>query len=193
MSRVRTFVAVPLADDVRGRVAALQTEWMRLLPEIKWVEEENLHVTLVFLGEVEDRELPKVCQLARQAVADREPFTMGVGQVGCFPNPRRPRVLWAGVGPGAEEVVAVHDGVEAALETLGFRREDRRYTPHITLGRTKSDGPVRELATALDRHAAWQAGEMVVDEIHIMGSELTRNGPRYTVLGRATLGTGRSK
>ena len=81
----------------------------------------------------------------------------------------------------------IHDELETPLFDLGYRMEDRKYTPHITLGRVKSDRPTQQLTAALQQHAAWQAGEQTVSEIHVMGSELTPDGPRYTVLGRAKL------
>jgi 2'-5' RNA ligase len=114
---------------------------------------------------------------------------MSVEKAGCFPNPRRPRVLWVGVGQGSHELCAVHDDLEEPLFELGCcRREDRKYTPHITLGRVKSDLPTDKLSAALAQHAGWKAGEIAVQEIHVMSSVLTKNGPVYTVLSRAKLG-----
>jgi 2'-5' RNA ligase len=116
------------------------------------------------------------------------PFTMGVQSAGCFPHLRRPRILWVGVGEGTQELVKIHDELEVPLFDMGYRMEDRKYSPHITLGRVKSDRPTQKLSAALQMHAGWQAGEQAVSEIHVMGSELTKDGPRYTVLGRAKLG-----
>jgi 2'-5' RNA ligase len=86
-------------------------------------------------------------------------------------------------------VVAVHDALEAPLLDLGcYRREERQYTPHLTLGRIKSDSPTDKLAPLLARHAGWTGGTTKVGEIHIMSSELTSQGPFYSVLSRARLG-----
>ncbi len=188
MSRTRTFIAVHLDEDIRARLAALQRDLAAEAPDVKWVEEDNLHVTLLFLGEVDNRELPTVCRAVQTAVAGRPAFTMAVEGPGCFPNPRRPRVLWVGLGQGTQEVVAVHDALEAPLMDLGcYRREERKYTPHVTLGRLREGGTGDALARALGKHAGWKAGEQAVDEIHVMGSELTPQGPIYTVLSRAKL------
>jgi 2'-5' RNA ligase len=188
MSRLRTFVGVELTKAIRDRMVALQETLARTATEVKWVEPENLHVTLLFLGEVEDRSIPEVCRIVAEATRRHTPFGLEVVSVGCFPHPTRPRVVWAGVGAGARELVALHDDLEAPLTDLGYRREERRYTPHITLGRVKSDRPTDRLAAALAKHAAWNAGETTVRELHVMSSELTREGPRYTVLSRAALG-----
>ncbi len=189
MARIRTFIAVELSKPIRDRVVALQEELARAGTEVKWTEPENLHVTLIFLGEVEDREVPAVCRIASEGVAGIAPFPVSVERAGCFPNVRRPRVLWVGVGTGTQELVAIHDALEPPLMDLGYRREDRRYTPHITLGRVRSDRPTDRLSQALMARGDWKGGEMTVSEIHVMSSQLTPQGPIYTVLGRAKLET----
>jgi 2'-5' RNA ligase len=187
MARIRTFIAVELSKPIRDKAIALQEELARTADEVKWVGPENLHVTLLFLGEVVDREVPNVCRIVNEAKGGGGPFPMTVETLGCFPHPRRPRTIWIGIGEGTQELVRIHDALETPLFDLGYRKEDRRYTPHITLGRVRSDRPASQLTEALTRHAGWKGGEMSVQEIHIMGSELTPQGPIYTVLGRARL------
>jgi 2'-5' RNA ligase len=187
MSRIRTFIAVALLDAIRKKTVALQDELAQTGAQVKWVEPENLHVTMLFLGEVEDKEIARVCKIAQEAVDGQGPFPMTVESVGCFPHPRRPRTLWAGIGQGTQQLVTIHDQMEPPLMDLGYRREERKFTPHITLGRVKSDHPTDKLAAALSKNAGWKGGDMTVQEIHIMGSELTPDGPVYTVLGRAKL------
>jgi 2'-5' RNA ligase len=98
-------------------------------------------------------------------------------------------VLWAGIGEGSQELCALHDALEPPLLDLGcYRREERRYTPHITIGRVKTERPSDTLAAALTRNAGWKAGETLIREIQVMSSELTPEGPIYTVLSRAKLG-----
>jgi 2'-5' RNA ligase len=197
MSRTRTFIAVDLGKPIRDRIVALQEELARAGTEVKWVEPENLHVTMLFLGEVDERELPAVCRVVADCTQQHQPFPMSVETAGCFPTPRRPRVLWVGVGEGTQPLCALHDALEPPLMDLGcYRREERKYTPHITLGRVKSDShrssgrPTDKLAAALAKQAGWKGGEITVRELLVMGSELTPKGPVYTVLSRAKLGTG---
>ena len=187
MSRIRTFIAVDLDKGVRNRTIALQEILMKTGTEVKWVEPENLHVSLLFLGEVEDREVVDVCLVVEEVAQKHPSFLMSVEGVGCFPNPRRPRVLWVGIGEGAQQLCAVHDTLEAPLSKLGYRREERKYSPHITLGRVKSDRPTEKLAFALAHQAGWKGGEVQVTELLVMGSKLTPTGPEYTVLSRARL------
>lgn len=188
MSRIRTFIAIDVDKAIRDRLILLQEKLARSGTEVKWVEAANLHVTLLFLGEVEDRELAAICKAVAQG-CQQAPFEMVVEKVGCFPHLRRPRVVWAGIGVGAQEISQIHDRIEGPLLDLGcYRREARPYTPHITLGRVKNDGSNQHLVTALAKETAWQGGQMQVREVHVMSSELTPDGPNYTVLSRAKLG-----
>ena len=187
--RVRTFIAVDLGKTLRDRLISLQENMARSGAEVKWVEVENLHITLLFLGEVDDRELPALCRAVSVECGRHERFSLGVERVGCFPNPRRPRVVWAGVGEGAPELIALHDALEPPLQELGcYRREERQYTPHITLGRVKSDGPAEALAAILAKKATWNAGsEVEVQEVLVMSSHLAKQGPEYAILSRGKL------
>jgi 2'-5' RNA ligase len=188
MARLRTFIAIDLGKPIRDRCLALQDTLARDGVELKWVEEENIHLTLLFLGEVEDRELAGLCQAVADCCAERDAFPLSVESVGCFPNPRRPRIVWVGVGAGREEVRALHDALESPLLELGcYRREDRPYTPHITLGRIKGDRAPHALAASLARQAKWRGGETTVREVCVFSSELTPHGPIYTVLSRAKM------
>jgi 2'-5' RNA ligase len=188
MARLRTFIAIDLGKELRSRCVALQETLAHAGADVKWVEADNLHVTLLFLGEVNDRTIPDVCRAVALVAGRHEGFTLAVEAAGCFPNPRRPRVVWAGVGVGAAEIVALHDALEPPLMDLGcYRREERQYTPHITLGRVRGEQATEGLATALARKADWQAGTVEVRELLVLSSELTREGPEYTVLGRGKL------
>lgn len=189
MSRMRTFIAVDMGKTLRDRVVAVQASLAGAGTEVKWVEPENLHVTLLFLGEVDMRQIPVVCKVVAEVTGQQTAFSMSVETVGCFPNLRRPRVVWVGVGEGTQELCALHDALEQPLMDLGcYRREDRKYTPHITLGRVRSERSTGPLAAALAKKTGWKAGEVAVREVLVMGSELTPQGPIYTVLGRGKLG-----
>lgn len=187
--RTRTFVAVPLSEAQRLRLEKLRQELMHRLPDIKWTEPENLHVTLAFLGEIDDVLLPRVCSLTQTAIdaLALAPFVMSLSGLGCFPHERRPRVLWVGIDAGGDQLTRLHEALSERFLELGCRHEDRRFTPHVTLGRTKHEGPLQAIGQVLAEHRDWQAGETTVREILIMGSQLTREGPLYSVIGRAGL------
>jgi 2'-5' RNA ligase len=193
MARLRTFIAVDLGPTIRERCVALQDILARTGTDVKWVETENLHVTLLFLGEVDERTVSDLCRTVSDTCAGREAFALSVEGVGCFPNPRRPRTIWVGCGQGSAELVALHDALEPPLLELGcYRREERQYTPHITLGRVKSDRPTDKLAAALQKYATWQGGVIDVREVLVLSSQLTPQGPIYSVLSRGKLKAGRN-
>jgi 2'-5' RNA ligase len=188
MSRLRTFIGVPVDKTTRDRLIVLQETLAEAAPDVKWVEAENLHLTLLFLGEVEDREIHSVCRVVSDVCAGQAAFTMSLQKAGCFGNPRRPRTLWVGVGLGLQEVCTLHDALEPPLLELGcYRREGRAYAPHLTIGRVRTDQPNDTLAKLLARKATWDGGQMMVREIHVMSSELGRDGPTYTILSRGKL------
>jgi len=188
MKRTRTFIALDPGKAIRDRLVSLQENLGKAGADVKWVEPDNLHLTLLFLGEVDQRELAPVCKAVAEVVAQHAGFPLSIEQAGAFPNARRPRTLWVGVGTGTQEVTALHDALERPLLGLGcYRREERAYSPHLTVGRVKADHPAEDLTKALAKYATWSAGEAIIREVHVMGSELTPKGPVYTVLSRAAL------
>jgi 2'-5' RNA ligase len=189
MPRVRTFIALDPGPAIRDRMEALQESLARTGAEVKWVERQNLHVTLLFLGEVDNRDLLPVCRAVEAVAQGRQAIEVSVEGTGCFPNMRRPHVLWIGVGKGLQEVCALHDALEKPLLELGcYRREERHFTPHVTLGRIRSERPVEPLTAALMKEKDYAAGATVIGEVQVMSSELSPKGPVYTVMSRAKLG-----
>jgi 2'-5' RNA ligase len=186
--RLRTFVAVDIEPFTRERLRGLQAQLADLADAVNWVEPKNLHLTLAFLGEVDARETPKVCAAVAAVAKGRAPFAFAIAGLGAFPTPRRPKVLVARVTDGAEHLSTLHEAVAAALvETGCYRREERAFTPHVTIGRVKRDGAAGVAATIL-KFAAFSAGASRVREVRVLASELRGEGPEYTVLSRARLG-----
>lgn len=188
MGRTRTFIAVDLSEDIRARAGALQTSLATTGAEVKWVEPASMHITLLFLGEVDDRELHTVCRVVREVAAREPPFILRVSGVGAFPNMRHPKVLWAGITDGADTLCRLYDDLELKLLDLGcYRKEERGYSPHLTLGRVKTERDGFALAPELPKRLAWDGGRTMVEEVVVFSSVLERAGPVYTVLGRGEL------
>jgi RNA 2',3'-cyclic 3'-phosphodiesterase len=188
MPRTRTFIAVDLSADIRGAAVVLQQGLAKSGAEVKWSSPETMHVTLLFLGEVDDRELHSVCRAVKEVAATEPAFPLRVSGVGAFPTPRRPKILWAGITEGADELRRLYGKLEEKLLDLGcYRKEERGYTPHLTLGRVKSEADGFILARELPKLQAWDGGRTVVDEVLVYGSVLQKDGPEYTVLGRGEL------
>lgn len=189
MAKTRTFIAIAAIDEVHA-AAMTAIERLRSAAEnVKWVEPDNLHWTLQFLGDLTDVEMAEVCLRTVRAAAQEEAFTVAAHGVGAFPSNERPRVLWLGAGEGGEAMRRLQARIEESLSSLGFRGENRQFVPHLTLGRVASRGgnagPV--LAERLAKLGDYDGGVMAVDEVTVYASEPSRSGPTYHVLARAPL------
>jgi len=186
--KLRTFIAVSLPDDIRARALSAARQLAAVAADVKWVEPQSLHWTLSFLGNVDERETGDICAAVAESALKHAPFDLQVRGAGAFPSSGRPRTLWLGVGEGRDEMIALQASIEKSLARLGFRGEARRYTPHLTIGRPGRGEPPRELAVELAAMTDFKGGTMLVDEVVIFSSELTREGPLYSPLGFAPLG-----
>lgn len=189
---VRTFVAVDVSPEVRTRTAQAIARLQAAEAKVTWIAPQRLHLTLNFLGDVNQLELPAVCQAVVTAVHDFPQFEYTVKGVGVFPSPDNPRTLWLGVEKGADELREVQAAIQQALSPLGFRPEARRYRPHLTIGRVrgKREG-LDQLSVLLAELGDYQAGVVAVDEITVYSSDFSpateRDGPMYEALAGAPL------
>jgi 2'-5' RNA ligase len=175
----RLFIALPLPPPVLAEVQSLVDELRGSAPGVRWVWSEQLHVTLKFLGDVEEvREQPLTEAL--RSVAG-ESFRFNLAGVGCFPNRKRPRVVWTGIELGRDNVKAVASAVEEALAKAGFARDERPFSPHVTLGRVKEPGDFRGFWQKVDA-TPFVGTEIDAREIRLIDSRLTPKGPIYTDL-----------
>ncbi len=186
--RIRTFVAVEVPANVRAKIAQLMAR-LRVSPaNVKWVDDLQLHYTLKFLGNLTIQDVGEVCAAVQSAVEELPAFEIQVGGLGAFPTPDRPRTVWVGVRQGEAEMVALHNAIERQLSDLGFRTENRRFRPHLTIGRVRnSPEGIPELAAMMVAEQSFLAGVVSVDEAVVFSSELGPKGPTYDVLGTAEL------
>jgi RNA 2',3'-cyclic 3'-phosphodiesterase len=156
--------------------------------EIRWVHPEGFHLTLKFLGSVQEEKLPEVLNVMGQIVPPFSPFSVNVGGVGAFPNTRDPRVIWIGVHSMRDELALLQKAVEDGLQPLGFPREARAFHPHLTLGRFKSygrrpdSGVSGDLGKWLMENKRRECGRFEVKEVLLMKSDLKPSGAVYTPL-----------
>jgi 2'-5' RNA ligase len=188
MNRVRTFVAVELDPGTRRSLRREVERLMTCGADVKWVAEENLHVTMKFLGQVDRLVVPEIVKALAKAVGEVEPFRAEVAGVAFFPKPTRPKIVAAGVDPvAAGRLGEVMARLEDALVEVGFGKENRGFRAHVTLGRVRGTKGVGALADALLTADGRPFGQQDVDQLTLFMSELSPAGPRYTVLGRAGL------
>ncbi len=177
----RLFVAVKISPEVAERICRAQDRLAPLLKDIRWIRRESLHLTLKFLGHVEDSRIDDVETAAQVAVAPLPRFDVSCRGLGAFPDIRRPRVLWAGLEGGA--LPALADATEQALEPLGFPREKRDFRPHLTIGRWREGARGGDaLGRVVDDWRGRDFGRFAVDEAVLFQSTLRRDGAVYTAL-----------
>ena len=179
MTTIRAFIAIHLPSEVQaalGRVAATLSEG---LPRgaVRWVRPELMHLTLHFLGDTDVGRLPAIGRAMDDAVAGRAPFTLTLDGLGCFPNPRRPRVVWAGLAGDMAQLLALKAALDEQLAALGWPPEDKPFRAHLTLGRVKDE----RAAQALSLTTPLPQPAVPVAAIHLMESQLRPEGPVYTV------------
>lgn len=188
MEPVRAFIAIELPPDILDQVGRLQDRVRQDMPSglVRWVRPEGIHLTLKFLGDVDRKKLPEIEQALRAACALHAPFSARIEGMGCFPDPRRPRVVWIGVQDDRETkpLAALQRDVEHAIAPLGFPTERRGFHPHLTLGRVKNGRRPAELEAlgAYTTRAKVHIGQMEVSSVHLMQSELLPTGAVYTAL-----------
>ena len=187
--RLRLFIAVELSNETVTHARKIIERLQLTQAEGRWVDVGNLHLTLQFLGDVGELEIPDICRSMDEVGTALPPFDVEVGGVGAFPDMDTPRTLWLGIRRGAEDLVALHQQLDARLTPLGYRGEDRKYRPHLTLGRLRDNYPevLQALATELEAMSAQHAGVTDVCDITLFSSEPGRKGPTYEVLHTAEL------
>lgn len=189
---VRTFIAIglpaPVRQELRLRQERLEAAQARYA---KWVDPESIHLTLKFLGNVEQEMLPRLAEALAPAVTKIAAFELGTGPLGAFPGGRNVRVIWVGLKGNLDALERLHRAVEGALEPLGFPPEGRPFAPHLTLARlreTATREDKAQLASALAQSPAGDTVALPVSDILVMKSELGRSGSRYIVLYSVALG-----
>jgi len=187
---MRLFIALDLGDDARAAIAAEQTHVIGAIvakggSSPKAVPPERLHLTLVFLGEIDASLQPMVVAALEPPVA-REPFTLTFGGIGVFPPRGKPSVLWLGVTGGAGEALAVQDDLANRMRRLGIALERRPFHPHLTLARWR-DSRTADRPRALAAATAGAVARVHVDHATLYHSRLSSAGPAYSPVARATL------
>lgn len=190
---MRCFVAVELDRTLQRALAGAQDGLRRHLGSegdaVKWVRPEQIHLTLKFLGDTEDRLIREVCVAVSEVAAEFDPFSFTVADVGCFPPRGAARVLWAGVGDGHEDLEAVQEMLEVRLADVGFALEARRFSAHLTLARIKLPRSGHAAREAVEAAGPEVFGVQAVERLVVFQSVLDRAGPTYTVLHHAPLGS----
>jgi 2'-5' RNA ligase len=190
MEEVRCFIAIELTEELKRGLRELQAQLKAASQApVKWVEPENIHLTLKFLGNVASGRIEEIAQAMTEAVRGTSPFSLEVRELGVFPNPRRVQIVWVGLGGEVEKLTILKQRIESGLSILGFAPENRRFTPHLTLARLRDRATPqeRERLGQLIAETEFAGGSFTVKSVKLMKSQLTREGPIYSQLSSAAL------
>jgi len=184
---LRTFIAVTPPSTLQYTVAAVRDVFQPLSLPWRWVAPAQIHLTLRFLGNVPEEQVPSIAQAMEHAAQDQTAFTLRAQSLGCFPHPARPRVLWVGLADLSQALARLNTCLTAALIPIGFPPEERPFHPHLTLARAQNTERSSQLLTILQAHQNREFGEFVVTQLHLFQSELQRSGARHSILHSVAL------
>ncbi|MFI5098835.1 MAG: RNA 2',3'-cyclic phosphodiesterase [Candidatus Acidiferrales bacterium] len=177
---MRLFVAIDIPEDVRTTIGALAAKLRPTYRDARWVRIEGLHVTLKFIGETPSEKAAEI-KAALASIPPRASIPINFRGLGFFPNERRPRVLWVGIETGSE-LAALAEAVETALGALGFPREERAFSPHLTLARFDTPRGLDALHSAVEKAGPIEFGATTAKEFHLYQSVLKAGWAEYTRL-----------
>jgi 2'-5' RNA ligase len=191
---IRTFIALELPTSVKSSLAQLQDSLKQYEhTHVKWLHPDSIHLTLKFLGNIDPGIIPVLTDAISEAAGSSAPFYLNLGHLGAFPNMRAPRVVWVGLEGEIENLLTLQESVERSLSTLGFPPENRRFSPHLTLGRIRekaTPGDRRRLGEAVHSLKTEATAPFKINVINLMRSILTREGALYSCLASVALSGG---
>ena len=191
MEKIRSFIAIELPANIKLALARMQAQLKTGGGgRVKWVDPNIMHLTLKFLGYIDASSTGAITTALEQACRGISPFPAGLDKLGVFPNSRRVQVVWVGLKGEVEKLGRLQKNIDAVLAPLGFAAENRPFTPHLTLARVREEAGPEErqalgrLVTAI---VCEGSGSFKVDAVHLVRSQLTRNGPIYTRINSVAL------
>ena len=189
---MRTFIAIELPREIKAHLIRLQEKLRATEADVKWVEPDNIHLTLKFLGEIDDLKLEKITAIIEAVAAEKPQFEIRIVSVGAFPKLHFPRVIWVGIDAGDKETKDIAKMLEERILKLGIPKEERVFSSHITIGRTRSTKNRDVLIQELKKLGENPLGgdlSFFVTKITLFKSTLTPQGPIYEPLKEANLTT----
>lgn len=187
---MRTFIAIALPHDIKESLEHLQKTLKTAGADVKWVEPNNIHLTLKFLGEVDEKKVERIEAILEETAGAHSSYHIRVSGAGAFPRISSPRVIWVGMDYGVDETTQIAKELEVKIAKIGIPKENRPFSCHITIGRTRSGMNLQKLAEklqALHTTSGIPPQEFPVTKLTLYKSTLTPPGPVYEVLKEANL------
>lgn len=185
--KIRTFIAIDIPENIKEKIFEVEKELIKSCGEgVKWEGKEKFHITLKFLGDVNENAIDSIYNVLSENLNGFGRFPLIYKGLGCFPDLKRPRVIWVGCEDPSGKLSELQKIVEKKMSELGFEKEDKKYHPHITLGRVKNSKNIFNLIKKIENiNFESEPGE--VAEVLIMKSDLKPSGSVYTVLRKIKL------
>jgi len=192
MSVVRSFIAIDLPDSLFGQLEQVSDNLQELLEgmPIRWIAVPNIHLTLKFLGDVSEKNIPMIKEILKTEAASHKHFEISVGGFGVFPNFTRPTVIWVGV-EAPDELENLQRRIDLETARLGYVPDRRKYNPHLTLGRVSRNAnpkEVRSISAVLRKQRVGFLGAVRISEVNLFRSDLGPRGAVYTKMFTAPIG-----
>ncbi|MEE9295589.1 MAG: RNA 2',3'-cyclic phosphodiesterase [Phycisphaerae bacterium] len=186
---VRVFVAIELEQPLKRVLLNMIDGLSASGRDVRWVRQEQMHLTLKFLGDVPDEKVAEVCDVCSEAAGGCRTFPLAIDRCGCFPPQGRVRVIWGGMATPPAELIDCARRSEEGFEALGYARESRPFSAHMTIGRVRNDKTGGRLRGAVQGLTIGSASQ-TVERLTVFQSTLQPSGAQYTVLGQYPLGCG---
>ena len=187
MKRLRVFIALTLPDTVSTAIRHVQEQLASHRLKVRWVRAGNIHLTLKFLGEIDTSRIDEVEAVVAETAFKRAPFHLSAKGVGVFPNIKRARVIWMGIAGQVTALTELQQDMANRLVTIGFPPDKRRYSGHLTLGRSKGAIDAGHLMNAMVEIQSFESELFIVNRVSLFRSELHAAGAVYTELRTVTL------
>jgi len=184
---IRAFIAIELNKDIQDGLAKIQAELRSGRADVKWVKPQNMHLTLKFLGNIEIDLIVKIKNILEDLTINHKSFPSDLSEIGAFPKIKTPRVIWVGMQKGKDQVGLIVEELETKLAEIGILKEERKFHPHLTLGRLRSPHNRSKLVELLEKNKAIPPLNFTVDKIILFKSTLTGQGPIYEPQSQVSL------
>lgn len=181
MPSLRLFIAIETPAEIRPQLGTIRDQLKESCADVKWEPDEKLHATLEFLGQTDEGLLPEIVSIITGVCQTMTPVSVKYAGVGCFPNRRAPRIVWVGMRDLKGNLATLQREIETAVEPLGFKREERAFHAHVTIGRVKSEKRIGSLIRMMES-VTFESQPVTIGEIIIVRSELEHSGSVYTTL-----------
>lgn len=184
---MRLFIAIEISEEIRNALAQIQAHLKYAGADVKWVEKDNVHLTLKFLGEVSPDKADEIKRILDEIAKETRPFEITVKEIGAFPKIECPRVIWVGFDKGANESKILAERIDEALSKIGFREESRPFASHLTIGRVRSLKDKEALKNKISSYHLSPIPYHLITSVALFQSTLTPKGPIYAKLHEAKL------